>query len=95
MKCFLLYCRAIESMSEYSDDPSQQGGLATEQVCLKSKFRQLFLERDTEAVARLKVMATQEVPEENLWKEIGIHRTIGGQFFRNFVFMLLAAIITA
>lgn len=81
-------------MSEYSDDPSQQGGLATEQVSLKSKFRQLFLERDTEAVARLKVMATQEVPEENLWKEIGIHRTIGGQFFRNFVFMLLAAIIS-
>ena len=60
----------------------------------KPKLKSLFQKKDEDAVKRLEEMNSQKFSEEDLWQEIGIHRTIGGQFFRNFIFMLIAAVIS-
>jgi hypothetical protein len=35
-----------------------------------------------------------DAKEEDLWDEVGIHKTLGGSFFRNFTFMLIGALIS-
>ncbi|MHA1368716.1 MAG: hypothetical protein ACTSWN_09215 [Promethearchaeota archaeon] len=37
---------------------------------------------------------SKDITEKELWDEIGLHKTLGGSFFRNFIFMVLATIIS-
>ncbi|MHA1340593.1 MAG: hypothetical protein ACTSRZ_10475 [Promethearchaeota archaeon] len=43
---------------------------------------------------KFELQIPEKIDEEILWDEIGLHKTLGGSFFRNFVFMALSTIIS-
>ncbi|MHA1820640.1 MAG: hypothetical protein ACTSU2_01640 [Promethearchaeota archaeon] len=43
---------------------------------------------------KFKMRIPERIEEEELWDEVGLHKTLGGNFFRNFVFMALSTIIS-
>ncbi|MHA1849056.1 MAG: hypothetical protein ACTSXU_15540, partial [Promethearchaeota archaeon] len=52
------------------------------------------LKKDRETSLILNQKETGHISEEQLWDEIGLHKTLGGCFFRNFIFMVLATLIS-
>jgi hypothetical protein len=68
-----------------SDDVSQKKS--------KKFFGKKLFSRDQDQLDNIQNIEDETISEEELWESVGLHKALGGSFFRNFVFMLVGAII--
>jgi hypothetical protein len=57
------------------------------------RLRDLIPKRDKARADAIASIENIQIGEDELWDSIGIHKALGGNFFRNFTFMLIGAVI--
>lgn len=59
----------------------------------KFSFRSIMKKPDSNQINAISSIEQIDIKEEDLWETVGLHKTLGGNFFRNFTYMLIGAII--